>query len=155
MVDRTSGTETEMRGNSEGLWRTFHPPPDAYNVRDTTAFALALAGRALRTFMGPDRWELGLAEGRDLVFLEIGRMDGRATPKDLRESLGVSAGSLSTVLRRAVAAEWVVRRRDPADGRTWRLALAGDGGRSFGWSFRRGVGRGFAAGEGAVRLRGT
>lgn len=116
-----------MTRDRERLLRAFRPPPAHYDVRETVPFAVTAAHRALRRFLVADRWDLGLNEGRDLVLLEIGRLNGAATPKRLRESLGMSATSLSTVLRRSVEAGYVRRERDPEDGRLWRLALTCEG----------------------------
>jgi DNA-binding MarR family transcriptional regulator len=109
------------------LGRTLNPPPSFYDVRDTAAFAVGGAYRALRAFLGPERRELGLDEGRDLVLLEVGRLGGRATSKDLRELLGMSRGSLSAIVRRAEAAGYVRRVRDPANGRVVRIMLTDAG----------------------------
>lgn len=116
-----------MVRDRERLWRALNPPPEHYDVRDTAGYGLVAAHRALRGLFAEDRWELGLCEGRDLVLLEIARLDGRGTPKQIRASLGMSGGSLSTVLARSVAAGYVVREADPRDGRTFRLGLTGTG----------------------------
>lgn len=115
------------RGDPERLRRAFRPPADHYDVRGTAAFALCRAYRALRSMLASDRWELGLYEGRDLVLLEIARLGVQATPKRLAKELGVTQGTLSTVLRRAVAAGYATRERDPADRRRWRLGLTTTG----------------------------
>ncbi len=121
------GKEAGVTGDRERLWRAFNPPPEHYDVRDTAPFAVTLAQRALRRSLVQGRWALGLCEGRDLVLLEIGRLDGSATSKQLRGSLGLSANSLSTVLRRSEELGYVVRDRDDGDGRSWRLSLTADG----------------------------
>jgi MarR family transcriptional regulator, lower aerobic nicotinate degradation pathway regulator len=116
-----------MSGNPERLRRAFRPPPEHYDVRGTAAFAVSQAYRALRQILAADRQELGLYEGRDLVLLEIARLGGQATPKRVAASLGVTPASLSTVLRRSVAAGYATRERDPADRRRWRLGLTPTG----------------------------
>jgi MarR family transcriptional regulator, organic hydroperoxide resistance regulator len=122
------GDEEEgMSGNPERLRRAFRPPPAHYDVHETAAFAVARACRALRGALAADRGKLGLFEGRDLVLLEIARLDGAATPKRVEKALGMTPSSLSTVLRRSVAAGYVTRERDPDDGRSWRLGLTPTG----------------------------
>jgi len=116
-----------MGQDRERLMRAFHPPPEHYDVRGTAPFAVTVAHRALRRFLVADRWELGLYEGRDLVLLEIGRLNGAATPKRLRESLGISANSLSAVLRRSRDAGYIQRGPAGSDGRTYRLTLTPEG----------------------------
>lgn len=116
-----------MARDPERLARAFNPPAEHYDVRGTAAFALTMAHRGLRQHLWADRWELGLYEGRDLVLLEIARLVGRATPKEIQASLGMSRGSLSTVLGRSMSAGYVERERDPVDGRTWRLRLTSIG----------------------------
>jgi DNA-binding MarR family transcriptional regulator len=116
-----------MSGNPERLRRAFRPPAVHYDVHGTASFALAQACRALRGILAPDRRELGLCEGRDLVLLEIARLDGQAWPKRVETALGMTSCSLSTVLRRSLAAGYVTRERDPRDGRSWRLELTETG----------------------------
>jgi DNA-binding MarR family transcriptional regulator len=112
-----------MAGDLERLRRAFHPPAEHYDVHGTAAFSVAQAYRGLRGLMATNRWELGLYESRDLVLLEIARLGDNATPTEIRASLGLSWKSLSTVLRRSVAAGYVERQRDRADRRVWRLRL--------------------------------
>jgi MarR family transcriptional regulator, organic hydroperoxide resistance regulator len=112
-----------MAGDRERLARAFHPPAEHYDIRATAAFALTQAHRGMRAWMAPDRWELGLYETRDLVLLEIARLEAGATPKEIRSSLGLTWQSLSTILRRSEAAGFVDRERDPSDRRRWRLRL--------------------------------
>jgi MarR family transcriptional regulator, organic hydroperoxide resistance regulator len=116
-----------MAGDPERLARAFHPPAEHYDIRDTAAFSLTHAYRGMRAWMAPDRWELGLYETRDLVLLEIARLEAGATPKELRASLGLTWQSLSTILRRSDAAGFVDRERDPSDRRRWRLRLTDTG----------------------------
>jgi MarR family transcriptional regulator, organic hydroperoxide resistance regulator len=116
-----------MAGDPERLARAFHPPAEHYDIRGTAAFSLAQAYRGMRAWMAPERWELGLYETRDLVLLEIARLEAGATPKEVRASLGLTWQSLSTVLRRSEAAGYVARERDPSDRRRWRLRLTDTG----------------------------
>jgi DNA-binding MarR family transcriptional regulator len=116
-----------MNGNPERLRRAFRPPAAHYDVHATAAFALSQAHRALRGLLAEDRRELGIFEGRDLVLLEIAGLGAEATPKRVERALGMTANSLSTVLRRSEAAGYVIRERDPADRRSWRLSLTGTG----------------------------
>lgn len=116
-----------MARDPNRLWRAFHPPAEHYDVRGTAAFALTLANRALRRYVAADRFDLGLYEGRDLVMLEIARLEGRATAAELVASLGLTAGSVSTVLRRSELVGYIRRARDHEDRRVWRLSLTEDG----------------------------
>ncbi len=116
-----------MVRDRERLARAFNPPPEYYDIRNTAAFAVTTAHRALQRLLELDRFELGLCEGRDLVVVEIARLGGLGTPKQVQESLGISASSLSSVLRRSVEVDYVCRERDPADRRSWRLSLTREG----------------------------
>jgi MarR family transcriptional regulator, organic hydroperoxide resistance regulator len=116
-----------MAGDPERLARAFHPPAEHYDIRGTAAFSLTQAYRGLRAWMAPERWELGLHETRDLVLLEIARLEAGATPKEVRASLGLTWQSLSPMLRRSEAAGYVDRERDPFDRRRWRLRLTDTG----------------------------
>jgi MarR family transcriptional regulator, organic hydroperoxide resistance regulator len=118
-----------MTGDRERLARAFHPPAEHYDIRDTAAFSLTQAYRGMRAWMAPDRWELGLYETRDLVLLELARLEAGATPTEIRESLGLTWQSLSPMLRRSEAAGYVDRERDPSDRRRWRLRLTDVGAR--------------------------
>lgn len=100
--------------------RTEAPP---FDVRATTLFALSRFPRALRAYLRPAHERYGLYEGRDLVVMEIARLGPDATAKELCASLGLTPGSLSTVLRRSVESGYVAPRRNPKDGRSRRLDL--------------------------------
>lgn len=116
-----------MTRDRERLWRAFNPPPRHYDVRRTAAFQLTQASHALRRLLVEDRFELGVYEGRDLVLLEIARLDGKATAKHLVESLGLRKGTISTILRRSEEAGYVTRVRHPSDKRIWLLELTPTG----------------------------
>jgi DNA-binding MarR family transcriptional regulator len=112
-----------MAMNQERWRRALDPPAEFFDVGGTAAFAVAQAYRALRGYLGPDRRELGLDEGRDLVLLEVGLQEGRATAASVRARLAMSRGSVSAVLRRAEAAGYVRRVREQEDRRVVRLSL--------------------------------
>jgi DNA-binding MarR family transcriptional regulator len=116
-----------MGWDPDRLRRAFNPPSEHYDVRGTVAFALTLAHRAFRQYVAADRLELGLHEGRDLLLVELARMEGRATSRELASSLGVTPGTLSTVLRRSEVDGLLLRERDGCDSRVWRLSLTAEG----------------------------
>jgi DNA-binding MarR family transcriptional regulator len=121
------GREARMAMGQERWRRALDPPAEFFDVGGTAAFAVAQAYRALRGYLGPERRELGLDEGRDLVLLEVGRQEGRATAASVRARLAMSRGSVSTVLRRAEEAGYVRRVRDGENRRVIRLSLTGEG----------------------------
>jgi CRP-like cAMP-binding protein len=103
--------EAGMAWDPDRVRRAFNPPPEHYDVRGTVAFALTLANRALRQYVALDRFELGLHEGRDLVMVELARRAGRATSSELATSLGLTRGTVSTLVRRSEAAGLLRRDR--------------------------------------------
>lgn len=125
MSDLSSATPSRHDDDAFAPSRPGHPPlPDLHS---TAPFLLARASRTLNRYLQPARDRYGLYEGRDLILIEIERLGERATPARLCETLWLTPASLSTVLRRTLAAGYLHRFPNPEDGRSSRLALTPTG----------------------------
>jgi MarR family transcriptional regulator, organic hydroperoxide resistance regulator len=102
-----------------------HPDPVAENplaLEEQVCFALVVAARSVVSVYRPVLERLGLTHPQYLVMLALWQYAPVAA-KDLCRMLQLDPGTLSPLLKRLQEAGLIRRERDPADGRSYAIAL--------------------------------
>ena len=96
---------------------------DALSLERQLCLTLAVASREVVSLYRPLLEPLGLTHPQYLVMVALWESDGPLSVKELSVMLTLDAPTLSPLLKRLETGGFVERRRDPADGRSTRVAL--------------------------------
>ena len=95
-------------------------------IREKTGYTLAKVCRAHRGNVGELLAEVGLHVGQEMVLIELWERDG-LRGGELAIRLGIEPPTVTKMLRRLENCGLVERRQDPADARSFRVFLTGEG----------------------------
>jgi MarR family transcriptional regulator, organic hydroperoxide resistance regulator len=95
-------------------------------IQETVGYLLARVGRAHRAGVSTRLAEVGLHVGQEMVLVYLWDQDGRSQT-ELAERLEVEPPTLTRMLSRMERCGFVERRRDPEDGRIFRVYLTPEG----------------------------
>ena len=100
---------------------------DGLDLNAFLCFAIYSTGHAFNQFYRPLLDEIGLTYPQYLVMVVLWSKDGR-TVKELGQALFLESNTLTPMLKRLEALDYVVRRRDAKDERQVRVCLTQKGG---------------------------
>jgi DNA-binding MarR family transcriptional regulator len=95
-------------------------------IQESVGYLLTRVGRAHRAGVSAYLAEFGLHVGQEMVLMHLWEQDGRSQ-KDLAERLEIEPPTLTRMLSRMERCGFVERRRDPEDGRIFRVYLTPEG----------------------------
>ncbi len=99
---------------------------NARSIEETTGYLLAKVCRAHRGNVGALLSGVGLHVGQEMVLLELWKEDG-LKGGELADRLGVEPPTITRTIRRMESCDFVERRPDPADARSFRIHLTEKG----------------------------
>lgn len=106
------------------------------NIKGEHLFlVLYKANKAVEAYDNRSIRELGFSNTSDFAALEYIRTKGPQPVNTIGQSMGLTSGSMTTAVDRAQKKGWVVRERDPDDGRVVNVALTEKGSQAINDAF--------------------